>query len=125
MKQFMLAMVFCLAVSSLAYGQVLNELTSAAKDKATKVAGDTAKSIADDGSITAEIKAKIISTTSLKDAQIEVSTVDGAVSLTGTVKNKQAKGMATKIAKKVKGVKSVDNKITIEKSAKKTKKTAK
>jgi len=46
------------------------------------------------------------------------------VTLAGTVKNKQAKGTATKIAKTVKGVKSVDNTLTIEKQAKKAKKTA-
>jgi osmotically-inducible protein OsmY len=46
------------------------------------------------------------------------------VTLTGTVRSKQAKGAATKIAKPVKGVKSVDNTLTIEKPAKKAKKPA-
>jgi osmotically-inducible protein OsmY len=35
------------------------------------------------------------------------------------VKSKQAKGAATKIAKAVKGVKSVENNLTIEKPVKK------
>lgn len=120
-----MALILCLTLASLAYGQVLNDITSAAKEKATSVAKDTAKSVVDDSSITTEVKTKILSTASLKDSKIEVSTIDGVVSLSGTVKTKQAKGQATKIAKAVKGVKSVDNKITVEKRAQKTKKTSK
>ncbi len=121
MKHLAVIFFFCLAMVSVAYGD-LKDFTSSVKDKASTAAKDTAQAAADDSSITAEVKAKILATASLKDEKIEVSTTEGVVTLTGTVKTPQAKGTATKIAKAVKGVKSVDNKLIIEKAAKKTKK---
>jgi hyperosmotically inducible periplasmic protein len=123
MKRLAMALTLCLVIATIAYGQTVKDVTSAVQDKATSVAKDTAKAVVDDSSITAEVKAKILTTTSLKDAKIEVSTTDGVVSMTGVVKTKQAKGAATKIAKAVKGVKSIDNQLTIEPPAKKVKKT--
>ena len=122
MKRLAVILFFCLAMVSAAYGQGLKDFTSSVKDKATSAAKDTAQTAADDSSITAEVKAKILATASLKDEKIEVSTTEGVVTLTGTVKTKQAKEVAAKIAKAVKGVKSVDNKLAVEKAAKKTKK---
>ena len=61
---------------------------------------------------------------SLKDAKIAVSTTEGVVTLTGTVKSKQAKGTGTQIAKAVKDVKSIDNKPAIEQPVKKVSKPA-
>ncbi|MGV8057540.1 MAG: BON domain-containing protein [Smithellaceae bacterium] len=123
MKRLILAFILCLAITSVAYAQDVKNLTDAVKDKATTAAKETAQAVVDDTSITAEVKAKMKVATSLKDAKIEVSTTDGVVSMTGTVKTKQAKGAATKIAKAVKGVKSIDNQITVETPAKKVKKT--
>ncbi len=122
MKRLAVILFFCLAMVSIAYGQSLKDFSSSVKDKATTAAKDTAKAAADDSSITAEVKAKLLATPSLKDEKIEVSTTEGLVTLTGTVKTQQAKVVAAKIAKAVKGVKSVDNKLAVEKAAKKTKK---
>jgi len=117
MKKLILGVIFCIAMVSIAYGQEV-------KDRATSVAKEQATVVADDTAITAEVKVKLSKAASLKNANIEVSTTEGVVTLTGTVKSKQAKGAATKIAKAVKGVKSVGNKLTIEKPAKKAKKPA-
>jgi hyperosmotically inducible protein len=122
MKRLAIVSILCLAMASVAYGDDLKDFTSPVNDKATSTAKDTAKAAAYDSSITAEVKAKILATASLKDEKIEVSTTKGVVTLTGTVKTWQAKGMATKVVKAMKGVKSVDNKLTIEKPAKKVKK---
>jgi hyperosmotically inducible protein len=124
MKRFIVGVIFCLAMVSLAYGQAVKDITSGAKEKATGVAKEQATVVVDDTSITGEVKVKLSNAPSLKDAKIEVSTTGGVVSLTGTVKSKQAKGAATKITKAVKGVKSVDNKLTIEKPVKKAKEPA-
>ncbi|MEN6373241.1 MAG: BON domain-containing protein [Smithella sp.] len=121
MKRLAVILFFCLAMVSVAYGD-LKDFTSSVKDKASSAAKETAQTTADDSSITAEVKAKILATSSLKEEKIEVSTTEGAVTLTGTVKTKQAKEAAAKIAKAVKGVKSVDNKLTVEKATKKAKK---
>jgi hyperosmotically inducible periplasmic protein len=125
MKRIMIVLVLCLAMASVAYGQLLDDVKSAAKDKATTVAKDTATKIVDDSAITAEVKANILAEESLKDSKIKVSTKNGVVSMKGTAKTKEAKEAAASIATAVKGVKSVNNKITIEKPAKQVKKTKK
>lgn len=123
MKRLAIVLILCLTMASVAYGDDLKDVTSAVKGKATGVAKDTAKAVIDDSAITAEVKAKISTAASLKGAAIEVSTTEGVVTLTGAVKTWQAKGVATKIAKAVAGVKSVDNKLAIEKPAPKAKKS--
>lgn len=123
MKRLILAVLICVAMVSMAYGQELKDITSAAKEKATGIAKEQAAAIVDDTTITTEVKVKLKKTKALKGAEIDVSTTDGVVTLTGTVNSKSAKATAAKIAKAVKGVKSVENELTIVKPVKKTKKT--
>jgi hyperosmotically inducible protein len=115
MKRFIVAGILCLALASVAYGQILKEVTSAARDKATTVAKDAANAAVDDSSITAEVKANLFADASLKGSKIKVQTKEGVVSLSGTVKTPKAKETAAAIAKAVTGVKSVKNKITVKK----------
>jgi osmotically-inducible protein OsmY len=122
MKKLILVVILCVAMVSLAYGYTVKDITSGAKERATGVAKEQAAVVVDDTSITEEVKVKLSNAPSLKDAKIEVSTTGGVVTLTGTVKSRQAKRVATRIAKKVKSVKSVDNKLIIEKPVKKAKK---
>ena len=68
----------------------------------------------DDASITAAVKDKLSKAASLKNAGIDAATKDGVVTLTGKVKTGGLKGAATNLAKSVKGVKKVDNQITVE-----------
>jgi len=44
---------------------------------------------------------------------LQITVVDGAVTLRGRVKDEKARLKATKLAKKVKGVKSVDNQLKL------------
>jgi osmotically-inducible protein OsmY len=111
----------CLFWTAAAYGQAVKDLTGAVKDRATAAATTKAAAVVDDSAITAEVKLKLADAPSLKDCPLSVTTTNGVVALTGVVKTKQAKGAATKIAKGVKGVKSITNEITIEKTARKTK----
>lgn len=124
MIRFITVAMLFLLMASIAYGQVAKDVPSAVKERAAGVAKEQATKVVDDTAITAEVKTKLAGAPSLKDAKIEVSTTDGVVTLTGTVKSKQAKGVATKMAKSVKGVKLVNNELTIEKPVKKTKKTS-
>lgn len=119
MKKLIIGVISFLVMVSIAYGQDVKDITAAAKERAAVVAKEQATAVVDDASITAEVKVKLSSAPSLKDVKIEVSTRAGVVSLKGTVKSKQAKGAATKIVKAVKGVKSVENKLTIEKPVEK------
>ncbi|MBF0329028.1 MAG: BON domain-containing protein [Nitrospirae bacterium] len=125
MKKMFAALVLCLAMVSVSFGaqDYLKDATSAAKEKAIGKAKEQAAAIADDSALTAEVKLKLKQAPSLKDAPIEVSTTDGVVTLTGEVKTAQAKGAATKMAKGVKGVKSVENELKV--AAKKKEKPAK
>jgi hyperosmotically inducible protein len=70
-----------------------------------------------DAAITAAVKEKLARTPSLKDANLNAATKDGVVTLTGSLKTGGLKGVATNVAKSVKGVKKVDNQITVEPKA--------
>jgi len=59
--------------------------------------------------ITAKVKAEILSDPLLKVSQINVTTTNGVVKLSGTVDSQQGIDRATEIALSVKDVKSVEN----------------
>lgn len=79
------------------------------KEKAAQ-AGNTI----DDAAITTKIKAAIVGEASLKVLQINVDTVNGMVTLTGTVDSVQNSDRAKELASAVEGVKSVDNRLTVK-----------
>jgi hyperosmotically inducible periplasmic protein len=62
----------------------------------------------DDTWITTKVKSELATTKGIKSNDISVSTTDGVVSLTGTASSSAEKTKAEGVAKKVKGVKSVD-----------------
>jgi hyperosmotically inducible protein len=69
----------------------------------------------DDSSLTAKVKSALIDDPSTKAGDIKVETRAGVVQLSGFVGNQAAKDAATKVAQSVKGVKSVQNGLTIKK----------
>jgi osmotically-inducible protein OsmY len=68
-----------------------------------------------DAKIAENVKAKL-QTPSLKDLTINVSTSAGVVTLTGSAKTGTQRGTASRQAKRIPCVKSVDNQMTVEKS---------
>jgi len=66
-----------------------------------------------DAKIYNDIKAKLADDPDVKGAAIDVTVTDGAVTLKGRVGDIFAKEKAAKIAKKSKGVKSVDNQLKL------------
>lgn len=66
-----------------------------------------------DAKIYNDLKAKLADDPDVKGAAIEVTVKDGAVTLRGRVGDLFAKEKAAKIAKKSKGVKSVDNQLKL------------
>ena len=68
----------------------------------------------DDAGITAKVKAKFLGQKGLDSMSIKVTTVDGVVTLMGDVKDSGQISMAESVARQVKGVKSVDNKLVLE-----------
>jgi len=87
------------------------------QNKNAKTASKPAAAPVDDAAITASVKDKLSKTPSLKDANINVDTKAGKVTLTGSLKTAGLKGVATNAAKSVRGVKSVDNQVTVEGAA--------
>ena len=67
----------------------------------------------DDSAITTAVKAKFIEAKSVDAAAISVETLNGTVMLSGFAKNATEKSDAESLARGVKGVKSVDNRIVL------------
>jgi osmotically-inducible protein OsmY len=63
----------------------------------------------DDSAITAKVKAAILGEPGLKSAEINVETFKGVVQLSGFVSSREDIDKAVKLARDVKGVKSVTN----------------
>ena len=91
MKKVIIAVIVCVAMVSLAYGQDVKDITSGAKEGATGVAREQAAVVADDAAITAAVEAELLKAPLLKNAKIKVSTTDGVVTLKGSVRHDRAK----------------------------------
>ncbi len=92
---------------------VKNEMTVAKTAvKPDKTVGEKV----DDASITAQVKMTLLSHRSTSALNTTVTTKNGVVTLGGKAKNTAEKELATKYVNDVKGVKSVKNQMTIEKS---------
>ena len=93
-------------------GGVRAQNTNASKSKPAKPPVDCSRT--DDAQLTAEVKDKLSKAPSLKDLGLDASVSGGVATLTGKVSNGRLKGTATRVAKAVKCVKSVNNQITVE-----------
>ena len=60
-----------------------------------------------------QVRIKIANDRTIGGGNIQVEVTNGVVVLTGTVKQDKQKLQAEKVAKKVKGVKSVENKLRV------------
>lgn len=76
--------------------------------------GSTRQFVNDSG-ITAEVKTKLADNPNTKARDIHVDTIDGVVRLSGVISNEKERITANEIAKKVKGVRRVDNALLLQK----------
>ncbi|MBK5969298.1 MULTISPECIES: BON domain-containing protein [Thiorhodovibrio] len=67
-----------------------------------------------DAAITAKIKAEILGDSALKVLQIDVTTTDGVVTLSGTVDSQSSLDRASELARNNQGVTSVENNLVVE-----------
>lgn len=67
----------------------------------------------DDAAITASVKARMIENKDVAGTSISVETLNGTVMLSGFAKSANEKSTAETLARKVDGVKSVKNEITV------------
>ena len=68
----------------------------------------------EDATITASVKSKLLWNDHTDGLEIDVDTVDGRVTLTGTADTAEAKQIATRLARNTDGVVGVDNKLTLD-----------
>ncbi|MGD9849680.1 MAG: BON domain-containing protein [Nitrospirales bacterium] len=76
--------------------------------------GQTTGEYIDDAGLTAAVKTKMTNRQVSSLTRVEVETVNGVVHLTGVVKSDAEKAEASRLAKEVKGVKRVDNDLTVQ-----------
>src|SRR3989442_6345455 len=67
----------------------------------------------DDATITTKAKAALLANRSTGALRTSVTTKDGVVTITGTAKNQAEKDLVTRLVRDIKGVKNVDNDMTI------------
>ena len=96
-------------------GAALRQSADQAKTAAAK-ASDKVTFTSEDAVITAFVAAGLIKDPDLSALKIDVDTKNGVVSLYGPAPSEAARMRATDIAKAVKGVLSVDNKLTVKTS---------
>ena len=90
---------------------VKNDMTVATPPKPAE---QTAGEKIDDASVTAQVKAVLLTHRSTSSIKTKGVTLNGVVTLTGIANNAATKSLVTKLATDVKGVVSVDNQMTIE-----------
>jgi osmotically-inducible protein OsmY len=71
----------------------------------------------DDASITAQVKASLLSHRSTSALKTKVETTDGVVTVSGNARNAAEKSLVTKLVTDIEGVTSVVNNMTIEVAA--------
>lgn len=76
--------------------------------------GQTTGEYLDDATVTAGVKTKLANQQPSSLSKVEVETVKGVVHLMGVVKTDADKAEAARLAKSVKGVKRVDNDLTVQ-----------
>jgi osmotically-inducible protein OsmY len=75
--------------------------------------GDTARQIAGDVAIATRVKAAVVAEKNIKTTEIRVEAFQGRVILRGTVPDDEQLALAAQVAREVDGVKSVDNRLTV------------
>jgi hyperosmotically inducible protein len=68
----------------------------------------------EDAAITAKIKAEILAESALKVFQIDVTTTNGVVTLSGTVDSQLSRERASEVARNNQGVTSVENNLVVK-----------
>ncbi|HEY9130815.1 MAG TPA: BON domain-containing protein [Dyella sp.] len=106
LRKALIAASFVAAFGALPLTQAVAQDSSAAMSKSSD--NQTVPGKVDDAWITTKVKSEFAANKAVKATDISVSTTEGVVTLSGTVATKMEKTHAEAIAKKVKGVKSVD-----------------
>jgi hyperosmotically inducible protein len=77
------------------------------------LAGQKMPASTEDDRIIDQVRMRLAADADVKGGALEVTAKDGEVLIKGRVDTEKGKSKATKLAKKVKGVKSVDNELSV------------
>ena len=102
-------------VSMAKAGDAMKDATQKAEASGTKTVQSMAGK-ADDAAITASVSAEFAKDADLSAFKINVDTKNGNVTLNGPAPTAEARDKATKLAKSIKGVASVNNNLTVKSS---------
>jgi hyperosmotically inducible protein len=94
-------------------GSAAAQAVDTAKEK-TKAAATKTGEVLSDAEITTAVKTKLLADKTVGGLKIDVDTNNGVVTLTGPVKSAAERTQALRLARETKGVKHVDNKLTLE-----------
>ena len=100
-----------------AYAKDIDWVKSVKNDIVIKDApapGTTVGEKIDDASITSQVKYALLSHKGTSAIKTKVTTVDGVISITGEAASDAEKSLVTKLAQDVRGVKSVNNNMTVK-----------
>lgn len=98
---------------------VQNEITIKSAPDASTADAIVSEKI-DDASITSQVKLALLSHNSTSMLKTKVTTNEGAITITGEASSDAEKTLVTKLAKDVRGVKSVTNDMTVSKNVSKS-----
>lgn len=79
----------------------------------TVLGADQKKTVNSDDRISDQVRMRLAVDQDVKGGAFDVTVKDGVVTIRGRVDTEKGKARATKIAKKVKGVKDVDNELIV------------
>lgn len=83
-----------------------------ARSDASRVA-NRAENSASDTVVTTKVKSALLADSQVKGTQVEVTTSDGVVTLSGSVATPEEKQRAEQVAKTIEGVRSVRNEVAV------------
>lgn len=81
--------------------------------QATEKAANRAEKVIDDSVITTKVKSALLADSTVKGLNIDVDTVGGTVTLSGTAKSQAERTQAEALASSIEGVRNVVNRISV------------
>jgi osmotically-inducible protein OsmY len=87
--------------------------TGAEVKQSLKEVGETTGQVLEDAAVTAKVKAALHAEKDVKSRDVDVETFQGKVVLKGRVPDRAQAELATKVARSVAGVKSVENRLAV------------
>lgn len=104
------------AFGSPTYNSNPNTQPSTSKTSPSSMSGNS--NVTSDNDLTQQVKSRLASMSNLQDANINVSTTEGKVTLTGTVSSKDQEKAAKAAVQGIPGVKKVDDDLSVSKPPK-------